>query len=167
MNGPCYAFRHRDGSYRTCDTCGHAYWVHSHEVIVGDKHPYSGGYRVRHRIITRRQAWDRWALNAQPGDPEVDRRPRYRIMQERHVSISKFTAAAILKARARRSGIPIGQRRRATQDPVFTFMVVCRTCGNKRCPRATNSELPCSGSNESGQPGSRYATATKEQDWNF
>lgn len=34
--------------------------------------------------------------------------------------------------------------------------IVCATCGNKRCPRASDHELACTGSNASGQPGSRY-----------
>ena len=34
--------------------------------------------------------------------------------------------------------------------------IVCPTCGNKRCPRATDHRLECSNSNEPGQPGSRY-----------
>lgn len=36
------------------------------------------------------------------------------------------------------------------------WMVVCATCGNKRCPHATDCALPCSGSNEPGQKGSMY-----------
>ena len=35
-------------------------------------------------------------------------------------------------------------------------MIVCPTCGNKRCPKATDHDLPCSGSNEPGQAGSAY-----------
>lgn len=35
-------------------------------------------------------------------------------------------------------------------------MIVCPTCGNKRCPRATNHTLDCTNSNDPGQPGSRY-----------
>lgn len=35
-------------------------------------------------------------------------------------------------------------------------MILCPTCGNKRCPRATNHNNPCTNSNEPGQPGSRY-----------
>jgi Zn finger protein HypA/HybF involved in hydrogenase expression len=35
-------------------------------------------------------------------------------------------------------------------------MVLCPECGNKRCPRATNHELKCTGSNEPGQEGSIY-----------
>ena len=43
-----------------------------------------------------------------------------------------------------------------------SFMIVCDICGNKRCPHATNCELECSGSNEPGQPGSRYEMARVE-----
>ncbi|WP_175472476.1 MULTISPECIES: hypothetical protein [unclassified Duganella] len=35
-------------------------------------------------------------------------------------------------------------------------MVLCPTCGNKRCPRATDHRRACTGSNEPGQPGSAY-----------
>lgn len=35
--------------------------------------------------------------------------------------------------------------------------VLCPTCGNKRCPKASNHENACTGSNEPGQPGSIYA----------
>ena len=34
--------------------------------------------------------------------------------------------------------------------------VVCPTCGNKRCPRAHNHTLACTGSNEPGQKGSSW-----------
>lgn len=36
-------------------------------------------------------------------------------------------------------------------------MLVCATCGNKRCPKASNHVLECTGSNEPGQQGSIYA----------
>lgn len=39
----------------------------------------------------------------------------------------------------------------------MTQMIVCPTCGNKRCPHASDHRLACTGSNESGQPGSVYA----------
>jgi hypothetical protein len=32
-------------------------------------------------------------------------------------------------------------------------MILCPTCGNKRCPKASDHELACTGSNESGQAG--------------
>jgi hypothetical protein len=35
--------------------------------------------------------------------------------------------------------------------------IVCPTCGNKRCPKATWHENACSGSNEPGQPGSIFS----------
>lgn len=35
-------------------------------------------------------------------------------------------------------------------------MFVCPQCGNKRCPRATDHNLPCSNSNAPGQAGSMY-----------
>lgn len=37
-----------------------------------------------------------------------------------------------------------------------THLILCPTCGNKRCPRATDHRLACTNSNESGQEGSRY-----------
>ena len=38
----------------------------------------------------------------------------------------------------------------------LTHMIVCPTCGNKRCPKASDHELECTNSNEPGQPGSVY-----------
>jgi hypothetical protein len=38
-----------------------------------------------------------------------------------------------------------------------SYMVLCPDCGNKRCPHATFHGNACTGSNKSGQPGSRYA----------
>lgn len=37
-----------------------------------------------------------------------------------------------------------------------THMILCPTCGNKRCPHATDHRHACTGSNEPGQAGSRY-----------
>ena len=39
---------------------------------------------------------------------------------------------------------------------IMSTMIVCATCGNKRCPHATDHTLTCTGSNEPGQSGSRY-----------
>lgn len=39
---------------------------------------------------------------------------------------------------------------------VATRMILCPECGNKRCPHSTDHNLECTGSNEPGQPGSRY-----------
>lgn len=38
-----------------------------------------------------------------------------------------------------------------------TRMILCPTCGNKRCPHATHHDNACTNSNATGQPGSRYA----------
>lgn len=35
-------------------------------------------------------------------------------------------------------------------------MILCPTCGNKRCPKANDHRNACSGSNVPGQPGSAY-----------
>lgn len=35
-------------------------------------------------------------------------------------------------------------------------MILCPTCGNKRCPHANDHRNTCTGSNEPGQPGSAY-----------
>ena len=35
-------------------------------------------------------------------------------------------------------------------------MLLCPTCGNKRCPKATDHTLACTDSNEPGQAGSIY-----------
>jgi hypothetical protein len=41
-------------------------------------------------------------------------------------------------------------------DSRMVRMFLCDTCGNKRCPHATDHEFKCTGSNEPGQKGSRY-----------
>jgi len=35
-------------------------------------------------------------------------------------------------------------------------MIICSACHNKRCPKASDHELECTGSNEPGQPGSIF-----------
>lgn len=63
---------------------------------------------------------------------------------------------------SRRVGVVI-----ATADPTADFatriannpvnrMIVCETCGNKRCPHATDHEEDCTASNDTGQEGSWY-----------
>jgi hypothetical protein len=39
----------------------------------------------------------------------------------------------------------------------MTRMVLCETCGSKRCPHANDHRHACTGSNEPGQAGSAYA----------
>jgi hypothetical protein len=40
--------------------------------------------------------------------------------------------------------------------PNYQFMMVCETCGNKRCPHANDHDNACTHSNDSGQEGSAY-----------
>ena len=35
-------------------------------------------------------------------------------------------------------------------------MILCGTCGCKRCPKANNHRFACTGSNKTGQAGSAY-----------
>lgn len=44
----------------------------------------------------------------------------------------------------------------ASQHDRMTTMIVCATCGHKRCPKAMHHKNDCTGSNEPGQSGSRY-----------
>lgn len=42
------------------------------------------------------------------------------------------------------------------QRPMLVRMMLCKVCGNKRCPKATDCELACTNSNAPGQPWSAY-----------
>ena len=48
---------------------------------------------------------------------------------------------------------------------MFRGMILCPECGNKRCPHATDHRLDCTGSNESGQPGSIYAKPLTDEEF--
>lgn len=48
---------------------------------------------------------------------------------------------------------------RERNPSAFSIFIVCATCGNKRCPHATDHRLLCTGSNAPGQPGSMYGPA--------
>lgn len=41
-------------------------------------------------------------------------------------------------------------------------MILCPTCGNKRCPKANDCANACTGSNEPGQPGGAYPKPTAQ-----
>jgi hypothetical protein len=41
-------------------------------------------------------------------------------------------------------------------NPNAAWFVVCDTCGNKRCPHATDHNLECTNSNAPGQKGSKW-----------
>lgn len=42
-------------------------------------------------------------------------------------------------------------------------MILCPECGNKRCPKATHHDLPCTKSNDLGQKGSIYDQPAQQQ----
>lgn len=51
-------------------------------------------------------------------------------------------------------------REECERDPAMVIrarFIVCPTCGNKRCPKASDHRLACTASNEPGQKGSIYA----------
>lgn len=50
------------------------------------------------------------------------------------------------------------ERDDGTQFPPLEMrqMILCPTCGNKRCPHANDHKNICTNSNEPGQPGSYY-----------
>jgi hypothetical protein len=41
-------------------------------------------------------------------------------------------------------------------NPFVMPFMACIECSNKRCPKATNCDLECTGSNDAGQSGSAY-----------
>ena len=48
-------------------------------------------------------------------------------------------------------------------DPGSVYMRLCLECGNKRCPKATDHNNECSGSNDAGQVGSIYGGRSREK----
>lgn len=57
-----------------------------------------------------------------------------------------------------RGGLCVCWRCLKARDEIRCFMILCRECGNKRCPKASDHDLSCTGSNEPGQSGSVYTT---------
>jgi len=45
------------------------------------------------------------------------------------------------------------------RNEIRSHMILCPTCGNKRCPKASDHRLECTGSNEPGQAGSVYGVS--------
>jgi hypothetical protein len=52
---------------------------------------------------------------------------------------------------------------KASGAMLMTRIILCPSCGNKRCPKASNHRLECTDSNESGQAGSVYTNPTAAQ----
>ena len=89
---------------------------------------------------------------------------------------NRYTASTVAKRDSREPEQPAQQ-----QEPVNKYcchlcfsksgqmfldrMILCPECGNKRCPKATHHELPCTNSNEPGQPGSIYTSPQPSKPW--
>jgi hypothetical protein len=86
--------------------------------------------------------------------PLLDRLTEIRIVQPPPPSLVR--AAMYEESLAREIGQPVAL------EALNRTMVVCPICGNKRCPHATDPALPCTGSNEPGQPGSIYTAQPTE-----
>lgn len=61
-----------------------------------------------------------------------------------------------VKARVAAKPMPAHEMIFGIIDPRTHRYFLCETCGNKRCPHATDHRHACTGSNEPGQKGSRY-----------
>ena len=91
-------------------------------------------------------------------------------MVEKHIEPGEVQPTAKLTLPRREDGARIVDRPREAQGapagcgcyacagkPIMrTRMYLCGTCGNKRCPKATDHRNACTVSNEAGQPGSNY-----------
>lgn len=102
------------------------------------------------------------AASAAPSDDELsalylfaDGHPFHEWLRRARALLSRYGQAPAASAKPRcwcQTCRPI------TMDDMR--MVVCPTCGNKRCPRATDHRNACTGSNEPGQNGSSYERCT-------
>jgi hypothetical protein len=57
------------------------------------------------------------------------------------------------EARNKKHAVGIGE---VLWNPVGMPFIMCKVCGNKRCPKATDCKLECTNSNDPGQTGSIY-----------
>lgn len=72
-------------------------------------------------------------------------------------AVPDFLDAQHRAALSRAAGLCVCHRCLRERSELRAFMVLCKICGNKRCPKASDHDLACTGSNESGQAGSVYA----------
>lgn len=86
----------------------------------------------------------------------------YRVVQTGDWCLSRFTLQAVrFRGGIGMQEVRIILRRKGALPEAIgrTRMIVCETCGNKRCPHATDTSLACTGSNAPGQAGSKYGGA--------
>lgn len=77
-----------------------------------------------------------------------------------YVDLGMSDSAKVLYSREdMRYAFQAGYEKAIQEQPInsssltATKMIVCSECGNKRCPKASDQRLDCTGSNEPGQPG--------------
>lgn len=73
-------------------------------------------------------------------------------------AVAFHAAARIRRLKHERAGRPDCWRcfKESGRSFMEARVFVCPTCGHKRCPKASDHRLACTGSNEPGQPGSVY-----------
>jgi hypothetical protein len=127
-----------------------------------------------------REVWIEWAReqpNPKPSwlvpweglsesDREVDRRIAERLMQFGRETRNDPVAGIFPGATGDRSQwgdcgcwTCVSERVKASAHPFSMPFIVCPDCGNKRCPKATHHDRACTASNDTDQPGSRFATS--------
>ena len=74
--------------------------------------------------------------------------------EEQSISIESCTGKD--PSHLTRLGYPKCCYNHASREQQISYMILCPTCGNKRCPKSTDCTLSCTSSNEPGQAGSRY-----------
>lgn len=70
--------------------------------------------------------------------------------------MSDWLGAQTRNILSRKAGLCCCWKCMEARREIRSHMILCPDCGNKRCPKAADHELACTGSNEPGQPGSAY-----------
>ena len=79
--------------------------------------------------------------------------------REQPFNLCKIGAGLIVEAALGDSDCSMCEDKTLKGNPMSLLkrrFIVCKTCGNKRCPRASWHEQECTSSNEPGQKGSFY-----------
>ncbi|CAG2132163.1 hypothetical protein [Cupriavidus numazuensis] len=101
-------------------------------------------------LVDRYCGWD-----AEWGDPAKEI-IAFRFDQEAPVPMNKGELSESIDAAIRQERDKQCGCQTCRPHSVEMRMILCPTCGNKRCPHANDHRNACTGSNELGQPGSAY-----------